>query len=82
MTKVIKIIENNCITGVQYGLVDVQDTPLPNTAKATENKKNITANAQPAPHHAPIIKQPGRAWQTKMSAAKKRIQDATRTKQK
>ena len=28
MTKVISIIENNCITGVQYGVVEFPDKPV------------------------------------------------------
>ena len=46
MTKVIRIIENNCITGVQYGVVEFPDTPVytghPNASKQKiMNKKYI-----------------------------------------
>ena len=80
MTKVIKIIENNSITGVQYGLVEIPDIVETTSIHTPIKKTSIAAAPQPAPQQAPVIKQPGRSWQTKMSAAKKRIQDATKTK--
>ena len=41
MTKVIRIIENNCITGVQYGAVDFPDTPVYTKHLNTEKQKII-----------------------------------------
>ncbi len=46
MTKVISIIEDNCITGVQYGVIEFPDTPVytghPNASKQKiMNKKYI-----------------------------------------
>lgn len=40
MTKVIRIIENNCITGVQYGVVEMPDTPV-RTGHPNTNKQKI-----------------------------------------
>lgn len=40
MTKVIRIIENNCITGVQYGVVEFPDTPV-YTKHLNTNKQKI-----------------------------------------
>ena len=41
MTKVIRIIENNCITGVQYGVVEFPDTPVYTKHLNTEKQKII-----------------------------------------
>ena len=41
MTKVIRIIENNCITGVQYGAVDFPDTLVYTKHLNTEKQKII-----------------------------------------
>lgn len=40
MTKVIRIIENNCITGVEYGVVKIPDTPV-HTARPNTNKQKV-----------------------------------------
>ncbi|MBR2510783.1 MAG: hypothetical protein IKB59_01295 [Alphaproteobacteria bacterium] len=40
MTKVIRIIENNCITGVQYGVVEFPDTPV-YTKHLNTNKQKV-----------------------------------------
>ena len=42
MTKVIRIIENNCITGVQYGVVEFPDTPV--YTKHLNTNKQIVMN--------------------------------------
>jgi len=82
MTKVVKIIEDDLITGVKYGLVDVDDAQQ-STPQATPPQNTKSANTRHTPAHTtPVIKQPGRPWQTKMSAAKKRIADAVKGRQK
>ena len=40
MTKVISIIEDNCITGVQYGVIEFPDTPV-YTGHPNANKQKI-----------------------------------------
>ena len=37
--KVIGIIENNCITGVRYGLVEIPDVVIADFSKADKSKK-------------------------------------------
>ena len=83
MTKIIKIISNNLITGVEYGLVEINDEPsllTPQTPRRTNT--NAHKNKHPKTHSAKQIKQPGRRWEQKMTGAKKRIMDEIRTKQK
>ncbi len=82
MTKVIKIVSNNLITGVQYGLVEIEDTPLPSSLQTSATNTVIRGKSHPATHTAKQIKQPGRRWEQKMTGAKKRIINAARTKQK
>ncbi len=53
--KVIKIIEDNAITGVRYGAVEVQETPIKNTAHA--KKTYATAQAIKAKRRSERTKQ-------------------------
>lgn len=40
MTKVLTITDNNHITGVEYGVVEIQDTPV-HTARPNTNKQKV-----------------------------------------
>ncbi len=82
MTKVVKIIEDDLITGVKYGLVDIDDTQTSTPQAAPALNTKIPNTPHTPTHNTPVIKQPGRPWQSKMSAAKKRIADATKGRQK
>lgn len=82
MTKVIKIVSNDLITGVQYGLVEIDDKPLPSAPLTPAGNTIIRDKSRPATRAAKQIKQPGHRWEQKMTGAKKRIIDAARTKQK
>ncbi len=81
MTKVIKIVSNDLITGVQYGLVEIDDKPLPSAPLAPAgNTHCFRDKSRPTTHAAKQIKQPGHRWEQKMTGAKKRIIDAQKQK--
>ena len=80
MAKVIGIIEDNSITGVKYGTVEIPDTG--NVETHTKMVQRTTPHPTVATQQSPKIKQPARTWQNKMSATKKQILDQQRTKQK
>ncbi|MBQ5700388.1 MAG: hypothetical protein IIV74_03805 [Alphaproteobacteria bacterium] len=76
--KVIGIIDDNHITGIRYGLVEI-DVPETKITTPTDTTKKINPTGPIRQTHT-HIKQPALKWRNKISAAKKRILDAQKQK--
>ena len=81
--KVIGITKNDCITGIEYGTVEIlvpseKLTKTPCSHDMTE--KHTLSGPSKSVRHS--IKQPALKWANKISAAKKRMLDAQKEKQK
>jgi hypothetical protein len=79
--KVIGVVENNHITGMQYGLIDVQVFPEHATPSAPYAFKASTIPGPVRVVQTPI-RQPALKWANKISAAKKHFLDEQKQKQK
>ena len=80
--KVIGITKNDCITGLEYGLIEQEvfaegEIPKHNKTPTKKLKSTYTHKQVNDP-----IRQPALKWANKLSAAKKRILDATKKKQR
>lgn len=79
--KVVGVVENNHITGTQYGLVEVQVFPENETPSTPFAFKAATVPGPVKPVHKPI-RQPALKWANKISAAKKNVLDEQKQRQK
>ncbi len=79
--KVIGITKNNCITGLEYGLVEVEVFPEGEVATQKNTTKTVKPTGPIKQTHTPI-RQPALKWANKISAAKKRMLDAQKIKEK
>lgn len=77
--KVIGITKNDCITGIEYGLIEIE---VFSETQITPPKKFATATKPSIKQTRAQIKQPALKWANKISAAKKRMLDAQKGKQK
>lgn len=79
--KVIGITKNDCITGLEYGLVEVEVFQEGEVTSPKDMTKKVKPMGPIKQTHTPI-RQPALKWANKISAAKKRMMAAQKIKGK